>query len=332
MFTEERIREYTSFTPRERLVLTQALVEAREAISFDAARELLSRQNVNVIRFKNERLQLIAFALRASTAATVRRGFFARISAYLLFSLKCLGILFVAIITNGVVNLGQVVKSASLQFRMDRRTATAIGRDSIAELMDDTRSPLLFLRSFATQAGHGQNLKDLRTIEEQLADAYKNTGPLIALGQPGEGIASLGSIKLYFDNDTWQAAVLYLMSISQLVIIQVGISPGTLWELAVVKRLQPERVMISLADPLNPGQVDLQYYLLFKKYLEEIIGWTLPNDLGFPISCSFIRFGTGWQPKFYDSKANLIPHLTARKKDVVSEFMQAGAAGAGEIA
>jgi hypothetical protein len=320
MFSEERIRQFTSFTPRERLMLTEALDEARGAISLDAAKELLSKQEGNVIPFENERLRLIAFAFKVTTAAAVHRGWFASLTAFLLFSLKFVGILFVAIITGGFLNLGQLIRSASLEFKHDNRIAHAIGRDAIAELLQDIRSPLLFLRSFATQAAHGQDVKDLRTIEELLADAYKKTGPLLALGDPGESIASLGSLKLYFDHNTWQAGVLYLMSISQMIIIQVGISPGTLWELAVAKRrLQPERVMISLADPLAPSRVDVKYYLLFKKYLEEIIGWTLPNDLGFPVKGLFIRFGADWQPMFYGPWGNLVPELNGQKKDMLTE-------------
>jgi hypothetical protein len=310
-YTEEQIKSFTSFTPREKSMLEQVLGEVDKIISVAEARRLLDSKNTIDIQFANPDLRPVAFAFREVTKETSRRGLVAELSAWLLFILSLPLILIAAGLSGGAgPHTNKMIKDAFLQLRLNKRLAIAISRDVIKELRNDIRAPILFLRSFSSQNSNSIEAGDLRTAEERLADSYQRHGPVIAVGHPEEEISMLGPLRLYFDNDTWQAGVLYLMSVSQLVIIQVGISHGTLWELALAKRLlKPERLIIYLADPVEPGRIDDKYYLMFKKYLEEIVGWKLPNEVGM-----YIGFGEGWEPRFYSSGGELLSRISSTKK------------------
>lgn len=64
---------------------------------------------------------------------------------------------------------------------------------------------------------------------------------MIAVAGPDDKGYVSGPVRLYFDDDIWRAGVTYLMSVSQLVIIQARITHGTLWELGAARRLLDPR-------------------------------------------------------------------------------------------
>lgn len=305
----DRTKVLTTFTPREKAMLKQVLSEAQNVPTVSEARQLLENRNNNGVKLANAKLQPIAFALRQTTQSDLNHAQTSEMGGCLL-----LGLLSPLMLLNGPAAYSQL----SYQQKLNRRTSKAMRRDAITELQADGRPPILFLRSFSSQHSHSHILVDLRTAEERLADSYKNYGPLIAVGHPEEEIPMLGPLRLYFDNDTWHAGVVYLMSISQLVIIQVGISPGTLWELAVARQfVDPERLMISLADPVVPVMADDKYYLMFKKYLEEIVGWELPNEIGPAMN---IRFGKEWEPRFFGKNAEPLSFPSIKLRQVSREM------------
>ena len=165
-------------------------------------------------------------------------------------------------------------------------------------LSRDGRDPVLYLRAFSED--YGEQLEGFfpATPEEGLAAVYNKVGPVIAVGEPGEDIPLLGAIRIYFEDSTWQAGVLYLMSVSQFVIIQAGFAPGLLWELGVARQrldLEPQKLIISFAawDQIEEGK-RYSHYSRFKKYAEELLGCVLPIEIG---SKDDILFGLDWEPK-----------------------------------
>ncbi|HEY0375976.1 MAG TPA: hypothetical protein VGC87_03375 [Pyrinomonadaceae bacterium] len=52
-------------------------------------------------------------------------------------------------------------------------------------------------------------------------------------------------------------------------------------------------------------------YEMYKKYLEEIVGWELPLDIG---PAAIIRFGPDWEPKFYELSGTQLPFVSRKKK------------------
>jgi hypothetical protein len=165
-------------------------------------------------------------------------------------------------------------------------------------LRNDARPPILYLRSFSEDIeGYSYKLIQ-KTPEEQLVSEYNYWGPVIAVGQPGERHPFLGALRIYFDDEVWRAGVLYLMSVSQLVIIDAGISVNTLWELGMArKRVAPERLCISFMSwAEHDSETHQDQYLRFKKYAEKLLKSSLPEHI---VNARYIRFEQEWKPTLH---------------------------------
>jgi hypothetical protein len=123
--------------------------------------------------------------------------------------------------------------------RAQRRAALAYQ----TVLRQDTRNPVLFLRSFREdQRLLKPPAKSLiarmlrlenrrRTLDEIVLDAASPVGPVIALGAPDEKITPLGAARLYADDTAWQNVVRSLADRSRAIIICIEEGGGILWEL-----------------------------------------------------------------------------------------------------
>ena len=158
----------------------------------------------------------------------------------------------------------------------------------------ETRDPILYLRAFSEDYGGGEDFP-YSAAEESLTHSYTSYGPVVAVGDPREEMPPLGAVRLYFDDSTWRLGVLYLMSVSQLVIIQAGFAPGLLWELGVARRrLEPRRLIVSFAAWEEVDEWKRQaYYLRFKRYAEGLLECALPPEIK---AATFITFEPGWRP------------------------------------
>jgi len=164
------------------------------------------------------------------------------------------------------------------------------------KLLTDARPPVLYLRSFST---HYKEIQiDGKNIIEVVAESFEKVGPVIAIAEPGAKGLMNGPVRLYFDDQLWRAGVIYLMSISEVVIIRAGMSQGTLWELGVAKqKLNPEKLVIYVADaysddglfPTKSGASE--FYRDFKAYAEPVMGCELPNGFW-----TLIAFDKNWEP------------------------------------
>jgi hypothetical protein len=119
----------------------------------------------------------------------------------------------------------------------------------------DPRPPVIYLRSFAADAETAKGTKPslpflqetIETEEEQLAKAIGGIGPLVAIGNPGESLPTLGASRIYVADDNWQSAVVQYMNSASLLLIRVGATHGLLWEVAqAVRSVEPRRLVLLI--------------------------------------------------------------------------------------
>jgi hypothetical protein len=142
--------------------------------------------------------------------------------------------------------------------------------------------PLRFLRLLFN--------RNVDTTEEQLAQALRSLGPLVAVGRPNERFSTPGAAKIYVDHDSWQRTVLEMIGQSQLVILQPAATEGVWWEVENVFRMVPPRNVLLCLWAVQDGD-DLD---LTRARLNRI----LPK----PIRClrpghAFVWFEGDWTPQ-----------------------------------
>jgi len=164
-----------------------------------------------------------------------------------------------------------------------------VARNARTTLAGDQRPPILYLRSFeddvedsltphsllARQFGitlpssvrrlrpwlrvvfEAQPLRLLRslagrvtsTTELQLAGFFREIGPFIAIGKPGERLATIGADRVYVEQDQWQQTVLDYMDRAHFVVLQAARTPGFVWEVRkVLDRVAPEKILFCLSN------------------------------------------------------------------------------------
>ncbi len=111
-------------------------------------------------------------------------------------------------------------------------------RLDLAEQADDERAPVVYLRSFDVDRrlsrrplAIGRVLAS-RTEEEQLVVALRESGPVVALGRPGERLPRLGAQRVYVEDADWRQQILSWFARAALVVIHVPAKPtqGLTWE------------------------------------------------------------------------------------------------------
>jgi hypothetical protein len=153
----------------------------------------------------------------------------------------------------GLAVLGFLLLGAARSFFFLHKQRTLSSASDI--LANDPRPPVLFLRSFASDRarlvgpgvfiGVGLPSSRGRTFEQYLAPEIGKFGPFIALGDPEDYLPTLGAVKVYQGDDTWQTTVLRFLEMARLVILLEGESDGLSWELRQVRTLcPPEKIII----------------------------------------------------------------------------------------
>jgi hypothetical protein len=109
--------------------------------------------------------------------------------------------------------------------------------------MTDPRAPVLILRAFRDDGirSSGRDFGKLwrrpatwfraPSFEELLADEFRNVGPPIIVGAPGERLPRLGASRAYFADKEWREAVGRLIEEAAIVIILIGDTENLFWEL-----------------------------------------------------------------------------------------------------
>jgi hypothetical protein len=133
-----------------------------------------------------------------------------------------------------------------LYFRGKRKAAQARAAGPNSPL-NDSKPDVLYLRSFRDDTATAGKIlfSGLTTDEEQLADALRPFGDLIAIGQPGEALPVPGAARVYATDAEWKQVVLARMRVATLVVIRAGNSPGLLWEVGqALSTLHPAKLVI----------------------------------------------------------------------------------------
>jgi hypothetical protein len=112
-------------------------------------------------------------------------------------------------------------------------------RVNLARQAKDARPPVIYLRSFdvdkrlARRPLNIGRFVSLLTEEEQLVEALREIGPIVAIGRPGERLPRLGAQRIYVGDKDWQQQVLSWFKSAALVVIQVPSNPtrGVTWEI-----------------------------------------------------------------------------------------------------
>ena len=178
---------------------------------------------------------------------------------------------------------------------------------------------VLYLRSFRTDASSSAKvlLSGLVTEEEQLADALRPFGQLIAIGKPGEPLPLPGAARMYASDAEWKDIVLDRMTSASLVIIRASTRRGLLWEVEqAIHLLPPQNVVFFI---LNMTMKD---YHQFAARVHEDLALNLPDVPAFSLlqavvdyrqnpskaQSGFIYFPADWTPVFLPLPATIV-HL-----------------------
>jgi hypothetical protein len=129
-------------------------------------------------------------------------------------------------------------------------------RLNLASQAEDVRAPVVYLRSFQVDKrlsrrplAIGRVLAS-RTEEEQLVEALRESGPVVALGRPGERLPRLGAQRVYVDDADWRQQILSWFRRAALVVIHVPAKPteSLTWELEHSLNIVPLDRLVFLAS------------------------------------------------------------------------------------
>jgi len=167
------------------------------------------------------------------------------------------------------------------------RSRSALIRDGKTDTFDLLWSahPMRVMRMIADY-GAGSS-------EESIARYFEKHGPVIAIGKPGEHLASPGAARMYLNDATWQDAILTELERAQAVVIQPAPSEGVHWELSTVReKVAPTRVLLCLISYWN----NPEYYEELCSVVAETLHVDLPRSIPYLKRPAFVYFDEQWNP------------------------------------
>jgi hypothetical protein len=128
-----------------------------------------------------------------------------------------------------------------------------------------------------------------KTFEQRITKHFSRSGPLVAIGRPGEELPELGAARLYVPDDAWQLVVQDLLSRAGLAILQIGATPGIKWELTtVLEVLRPEQVVLYVPYRIRrKAEAREALYRAFLAWAEPLMPAGLPRMIGGAFSIYF---------------------------------------------
>jgi hypothetical protein len=129
--------------------------------------------------------------------------------------------------------------------------------------------------------------------EESIARFFERHGPVIAIGKPGEHLASPGAARMYLNDANWQDAVLCEMERAQAVVIQPAPSEGVRWELSQIReKVPPSRVLMCLISYWN----NPESFEELTGVVAETLRVDLPRAVPYLRRPAFVYFDENWNP------------------------------------
>jgi hypothetical protein len=165
------------------------------------------------------------------------------------------------------------------------------------------------------------------SIEEELASAFREVGPFVAIGDPrvrpvanspapspvAPGVAEpeqfLGANREYVDTNDWQKRVIDLVSRAQLIVVRIGRTTGLRWEIEeVVARADPSRLLLLVTTKKEYERFRSTFEARFLHGLPNYLPWYRAASLGG--ITGIVRFATNWKAEmisfrqfpFYDDR------------------------------
>ena len=125
------------------------------------------------------------------------------------------------------------------------------------------------------------------SVEELLSAGFRERGPMVAIGRPGEILESPGADRMYVADDKWQEVVLEYLESSQAIVIQPATTASVHWEIQqVFGRVPRHRILISMLNFKDrPNQ-----YEGFRETVFEVYQRELPLELPFQDTPSLLYF------------------------------------------
>lgn len=157
----------------------------------------------------------------------------------------------------GLIPILAMLALTAFLYRRARRRALL----PAAELSKRNPRPIvLYLRSFRDEAlkmraratnGRTTLERVVRvTFEEVVTDHLWRTGPVVAIGKPGDKLPPLGAARDYVSGDGWQQKVEEMMLSASVIVVVVGRTEGLAWEFAKIIELGLMPKLILLFPPL----------------------------------------------------------------------------------
>ncbi|MEZ5709745.1 MAG: hypothetical protein R3E02_10200 [Blastomonas sp.] len=158
----------------------------------------------------------------------------------------------------------------------------------IAIMLEIILGIVRFVR-FLTGTGSGR-------VEERIAPVLRRFGPMVAIGRPGDVVASLGAARAYVSDDDWQDFILDMLERSQLVVIQVESTDGTWWEFSqAIAKVPPERLLMMFTARFG----SFQHYEEVREKAALLLPKPLPRVIG---NNAFLYFDSEWNAYPLDLK------------------------------
>ncbi len=150
---------------------------------------------------------------------------------------------------------------------------------------------VLYFRSFADDLSVETMSIAQSSLEERLCQALDFIGPVMAIGKPGERLATPGAARLYVQDADWRQTAVQLMTRARLVFIRMSDSPGLRWEIStVLERVPPTKILIFFERGYS-NEVRERLYRFLASSLKERGYQDLPETLGAAVFLCFPHSG-----------------------------------------
>jgi hypothetical protein len=223
----------------------------------------------------------------------------------------------------------------------------------LASLKKDPRPPILYLRPFSEEGdiaqispnainrGFGEKgvwrsiallIRFLDTYEQYIGYAFRKIGPLVAIGNPTEGLPHLGAYRIYVGQEgDWQQMVSTLANQASCALLQIGSSDGLMWEVQyIVNHVRPEQLILCLPNqkfkisrlsgPKKREQKRQQIYQAFRAKTQEFFPKPLPAEIG---RAMFIYFDQDWNAKLSLFRSEPIFQIKSKQTQISDPKLEA---------
>ena len=187
--------------------------------------------------------------------------------------------------------------------------------DADVLIADNKNRNFLYLRSFALDEEDAKHTLPVymglsipvTPWESGIAAGFRGAGNLVAIGRPGEKLATPGAARVYVGDDEWQDKVLELADTADLIVWVYGSTEGLRWEVSkLVESMPPEKLVIALPIWSVPIKKRPEIWREVLASIGHVMPKGLPDDIGDSL---FIAFNKDWTPVPIKARP---PHIMVR--------------------